>query len=66
MRYCNLIETVKPDVLVKGADYVDKLVVGADAVSRQEPPGEVVFVALVPNSSTTVFVNKLKAKSHEQ
>jgi D-beta-D-heptose 7-phosphate kinase/D-beta-D-heptose 1-phosphate adenosyltransferase len=61
----NLIETIKPDVLVKGADYVNKLVVGADAVSRQEPPGEVVFVALVPNSSTTVFVNKLKAKSHE-
>lgn len=56
-----LIEQIKPAVLVKGADYADKEVVGADIIENQDLPGRVVLVPLVPNSSTTAFVNKIKA-----
>ena len=59
LRY--LINGVKPEVLVKGADYADKQIVGYEEVMQQEPPGRVVLVALVPNSSTTAFVNKIRA-----
>jgi D-beta-D-heptose 7-phosphate kinase/D-beta-D-heptose 1-phosphate adenosyltransferase len=56
-----LIAEIQPDALVKGADYADKPIVGAKFLSRQNPPGRVVLVPLVPNSSTTAFVNKIKA-----
>jgi D-beta-D-heptose 7-phosphate kinase/D-beta-D-heptose 1-phosphate adenosyltransferase len=59
LRY--LIEHIKPSVLVKGADYAEKQIVGYDEVIGQDPPGRVVLVSLVPNSSTTAFVNKIKA-----
>jgi D-beta-D-heptose 7-phosphate kinase/D-beta-D-heptose 1-phosphate adenosyltransferase len=60
-----LVADVRPDVLVKGADYEGKTIVGASFLSRQNPPGRVVLVPLIPNSSTTLFVNKMKAKSNE-
>lgn len=56
-----LVKHTAPDVLVKGADYQGTQVVGASSLRRQNPPGRVVFVPLVPNSSTTAFVNKMKA-----
>jgi D-beta-D-heptose 7-phosphate kinase/D-beta-D-heptose 1-phosphate adenosyltransferase len=59
LRY--LIEQIRPDVLVKGADYADKQIVGYEEVTQRDPPGRVVLVQLVPNSSTTAFVNKIKA-----
>lgn len=52
-----LIEAIKPDVLVKGADYTIDRVVGADFVQRNG--GRVVLVDLVPGQSTTATIAKL-------
>jgi D-beta-D-heptose 7-phosphate kinase / D-beta-D-heptose 1-phosphate adenosyltransferase len=52
-----LIEAVKPDVLVKGADYTIDRVVGADFVKAQG--GRVVLVELVPGQSTTGVIERM-------
>jgi D-beta-D-heptose 7-phosphate kinase / D-beta-D-heptose 1-phosphate adenosyltransferase len=54
----DLIETVRPDVLVKGADYNIDQVVGRDVVESYG--GKVVLVELVPDASTTLIVKRLK------
>jgi D-beta-D-heptose 7-phosphate kinase/D-beta-D-heptose 1-phosphate adenosyltransferase len=46
-----LIETLMPDVLVKGADYTVENVVGADSVLRRG--GKVLLANLIPAQSTT-------------
>jgi D-beta-D-heptose 7-phosphate kinase / D-beta-D-heptose 1-phosphate adenosyltransferase len=46
-----LIRALRPDVLVKGADYTEDRVVGADLVRASG--GEVVLVDLLPGRSTT-------------
>ena len=46
-----LIATLEPDVLVKGADYTVETVVGADLVLQRG--GKVVLADLVPAHSTT-------------
>lgn len=48
-----LIKLVKPDVLVKGADYKNKEVVGA------EFSGKVVLFPLLKGRSTTNLINKI-------
>lgn len=53
-----LIETVRPDVLVKGADYKIENVVGADFV--QSYGGQVYLAELVPEQSTTRLVTRLR------
>ena len=55
----NLIQTLQPDVLIKGSDYTIDQVVGADVV--QAGGGRVVLVDLVPTFSTTSIVKKLVA-----
>ncbi len=57
----NLIEALKPDILVKGADYTVEQVVGADVV--QAYGGRVVLVDLVAGKSTTGTIGKLRAGS---
>ena len=52
-----LIETVRPDVLVKGADYARADVVGGDFVESYG--GRVVLADLVPGHSTTATISKL-------
>ena len=52
-----LIETLKPDVLVKGADYTIETVVGADIV--QGYGGKVVLAELVDGQSTTNTIAKM-------
>jgi D-beta-D-heptose 7-phosphate kinase / D-beta-D-heptose 1-phosphate adenosyltransferase len=52
-----LIEAIKPDVLVKGADYTIDRVVGADFV--QKHGGRVVLVDLVPGQSTTGVIQRM-------
>jgi D-beta-D-heptose 7-phosphate kinase/D-beta-D-heptose 1-phosphate adenosyltransferase len=52
-----LIEALKPDVLVKGADYALKDVVGGDLV--QSYGGKVVLAELVPGQSTTATISRL-------
>ena len=52
-----LIEMLKPDVLVKGADYALKDVVGGDLV--QSYGGKVVLAELVPGQSTTATISRM-------
>ena len=54
-----LIEAVKPDVLVKGDDYTVATIVGADFVLGRG--GRVETVALVPGYSTTKLIDRIKA-----
>lgn len=50
----NLIEKIRPDILVKGADYVGKEVVGSNIAK------EVVLVDFEDGFSTTNIINKIK------
>ncbi|HMA16046.1 MAG: D-glycero-beta-D-manno-heptose 1-phosphate adenylyltransferase [Bacteroidota bacterium] len=52
-----LIEALKPDVLVKGADYSLDRVVGAELVQRYG--GRVVLAELAPGHSTTATIERL-------
>ncbi|MFO8212457.1 bifunctional heptose 7-phosphate kinase/heptose 1-phosphate adenyltransferase, partial [Pseudomonas aeruginosa] len=56
-----LLAQVRPDVLVKGGDYSVDQVVGADIVAGYG--GEVRVLGLVPNSSTTAIVEKIRRKN---
>jgi len=53
-----LIETVLPDVLVKGGDYNESQVVGAEVVKKAG--GRVEIVDLVEGLSTTNTINRMK------
>jgi D-glycero-beta-D-manno-heptose 1-phosphate adenylyltransferase len=55
-----LIERVRPDVLVKGADYKIHEIVGADFVRSYG--GKVRRIRLVSGRSTTHIINKLNQK----
>jgi D-beta-D-heptose 7-phosphate kinase / D-beta-D-heptose 1-phosphate adenosyltransferase len=57
----NLIETLEPDVLVKGADYTLDKVVGADFVIRRG--GKVVLAELLTGHSTTDTVKRVAGSS---
>lgn len=57
----DLIQRLKPDVLVKGADYGRDEIVGADFVESEG--GRVVRVPLVSGYSTTSIVERLRASS---
>jgi D-glycero-beta-D-manno-heptose 1-phosphate adenylyltransferase len=50
-----LIKIVKPDVLVKGSDYTEETIVGADFVKANG--GEVVTIPIVEGYSTTKILN---------
>jgi len=54
----DLIASLKPDVLIKGADYAIDQVVGRNVVESYG--GKVVLVDLVPDTSTTRIVDRLK------
>ncbi len=54
-----LIEALRPDVLIKGADYTLDTVVGADLVRSHG--GRVVLVELVPAHSTTSTLERIAA-----
>nr|MBC8405288.1 D-glycero-beta-D-manno-heptose 1-phosphate adenylyltransferase [Planctomycetota bacterium] len=54
----NLIRRISPDVLVKGADYKNKGVVGAEFVQAQG--GEVRLIDLVPGRSTSAIVERIR------
>ncbi len=53
----NLIQKLSPDVLVKGADYKNSQIVGADWVLSNG--GKVVRIPLVKGKSSTSFLRKL-------
>ena len=52
-----LINNIKPNVLVKGADYIEKQVIGSDFVKSYG--GKVVFAPYIENKSTTSVINKI-------
>ena len=54
----NLINTVQPDVLVKGKDYKAEDIVGYDIVTNKG--GRVETIELVEGFSTTNTINKMK------
>ena len=54
-----LIQALRPDVLVKGADYTVATVVGSDFV--QSYGGRVVLATLVPGVSSTNIVSRIGA-----
>jgi D-beta-D-heptose 7-phosphate kinase/D-beta-D-heptose 1-phosphate adenosyltransferase len=54
-----LIERLRPDVLVKGGDYEPGTVVGREQVESWG--GRVVIVPLRPGRSTTAIIEKLRA-----
>lgn len=58
-----LIEALRPDVLVKGADYTVETVVGADRVMSWG--GKVVLAELEPGQSTTNTIRRLTASQSE-
>ncbi|MDI9878819.1 D-glycero-beta-D-manno-heptose 1-phosphate adenylyltransferase [Flectobacillus longus] len=53
-----VIEQVKPDILVKGDDYTVETIVGSDFVL--EKGGEVKTISLVEGYSTTSLIQKIK------
>ena len=54
-----LIKTIKPDVLVKGGDWKEQDVVGADFVKSND--GEVKIIDFVEGYSTTAIAQKLNS-----
>lgn len=56
-----LIEALRPTDLIKGADYTEDKVVGADVVKQHG--GRVHLIELVPGLSTTRAVERIRAYS---
>jgi len=55
-----LITALKPDILIKGADWKNKGAVGADVVYANG--GKVEFIKYIPKSSTTNIINTILKK----
>ena len=56
-----LIRTIQPDILVKGADYKPEKIIGSDIVT--ENGGEVVTLPLVEGYSTSLIEQKIRQSS---
>src|SRR6516162_7631119 len=56
-----LIEAIRPDVLVKGADYRPQEVVGADFVQRNG--GRLLLVDLLPSQGTTATIARVRDRT---
>ncbi|MGA8178710.1 MAG: D-glycero-beta-D-manno-heptose 1-phosphate adenylyltransferase [Desulfobacterales bacterium] len=52
-----LIQAIKPDILVKGADWEETKIIGTDVVKAYG--GEVVRIKLVPDISTSSIIRKI-------
>jgi D-beta-D-heptose 7-phosphate kinase/D-beta-D-heptose 1-phosphate adenosyltransferase len=59
----DIITAVMPDVLVKGADYASKVIVGADEVLQNN--GQIALCPLLPNISTTALVERIRATAND-
>ncbi|MCL2131449.1 MAG: D-glycero-beta-D-manno-heptose 1-phosphate adenylyltransferase [Lentimicrobiaceae bacterium] len=53
----NLIQTVQPDILAKGADYQIDAIAGADIVKKKG--GEIVTLDFLPDFSTSSMIKKI-------
>jgi D-beta-D-heptose 7-phosphate kinase/D-beta-D-heptose 1-phosphate adenosyltransferase len=52
-----IIKELKPDVLVKGADWIEEEIIGADIVKATG--GKVVRVSVVPEVSTSRIIQRI-------
>jgi rfaE bifunctional protein nucleotidyltransferase chain/domain len=52
-----LIQTIKPDVLIKGADWEEKKIIGSDVVKSYG--GNVVRIEVVPDISTSRIIQRI-------
>ena len=52
-----IIKELKPDVLVKGADWIEEEIIGADIVKANG--GKVVRVSVVPEASTSRIIQRI-------
>ncbi len=52
-----LIEKIQPDVLVKGADWTEDKIIGADIVKKRG--GKVIRIRLTPEVSTSKIIRKI-------
>ncbi|MDR0367901.1 MAG: D-glycero-beta-D-manno-heptose 1-phosphate adenylyltransferase [Bacteroidales bacterium] len=57
--YC-LIQSVQPDILVKGSDYREEDIVGYDIVKAKG--GKIVTIDFVPGFSTSSIIEKIRGK----
>lgn len=57
-----LVNVLRPDVIVKGGDYTPETVVGADTV--QALGGRVVIIPITPGHSTTATLAKAQGNSN--
>jgi D-beta-D-heptose 7-phosphate kinase/D-beta-D-heptose 1-phosphate adenosyltransferase len=57
----SLIEAIRPDVLVKGADYRPDQVVGADIIRRSG--GKVLLVDLLADQGTTATIDRVRERA---
>ena len=53
----NLINTIIPDILVKGSDYEIKDIIGADVVTQNG--GQVITIPIVEGQSTTQILKRI-------
>jgi D-beta-D-heptose 7-phosphate kinase/D-beta-D-heptose 1-phosphate adenosyltransferase len=53
-----LVKRLRPDVIVKGGDYAEDAIVGAEEVRSWG--GRVIVVPLTPNQSTTKIIERMK------
>ena len=56
----NLIQTLKPHVLIKGGDYTEEQIIGAKEV--RESGGKVVIIPFLEGYSSTTNINKIIGK----
>ena len=56
-----LIKEIKPDVLVKGADYEGKNIAGSDIV--ESSGGKTVLINFIEGKSTSGIIKKIKSKT---
>lgn len=59
-----LIRTVQPDILVKGADYTVDTIVGADIVLGRG--GQVATIEFLPGYSTSALINRIIGNTSSQ
>lgn len=55
----NLIKTIKPDILVKGADWRNKTIVGSDIVKKYG--GKTVTISYLKNRSTSGIIKRISS-----
>jgi len=56
----NLICAIKPDILVKGADWAEDNIIGADVV--KSAGGRVERITIVPDISTSEIISRIVSR----